>query len=67
MNRTSTFAWHSVCSQLTLEALEGLKKFSERLSTELLMVLGGDLYADLQVLADVCGEHGPQTLQRVLH
>lgn len=67
VNRTREIAWHSVYSQFTLEALERLKKFSERLSAELLVVLGGDLDADLQVLTDVCRQHGPQTLQGVLH
>lgn len=67
MNRKGEIFWCSVCSQLTLEALEGLEKFSEGLSSELLMVLGGHLHTDLQVLTDVCRKHGPQTLQRVLH
>lgn len=31
------------------------------------MILGGDLHTDLQVLADVSRQHGPQTLQRVFH
>ena len=51
----------------TFKALERLKQLSEGLGGELLVVLGGDLDADLQVLADVCRQHGPQTLQRVLH
>lgn len=54
-------------SLLTLKTLEGLKELSERLSAELLVVLGGDLDTDLQILADVCRQHGSQTLQRVLH
>lgn len=49
MNRKSEIAWHP-----TLKALERLKKFGEGLSSELLMVLGGHLHTDLQVLADVC-------------
>lgn len=67
MNRKGKIAWHSVYSQLTFKALERLKKFSEGLSAELLVVLGGNLDTDLQILADVCRQHGPQTLQRVLH
>lgn len=31
------------------------------------MVLGGHLDTDLQVLADVGRQHGPEALQRVLH
>lgn len=56
-----------VYSLFTFKALEGLEQLSEGLGGELLVVLGGDLDADLQVLADVCRQHGPQTLQRVLH
>lgn len=39
---------------LTLKALEGLKELSEGLCRELLVVFGGHLDTDLQVLADVC-------------
>ena len=51
----------------TFKALEGLKELGEGLRGELLMVLGGHLDADLQVLADVGRQHGPQTLEGVLH
>ena len=51
----------------TLEALEGLKELGEGLRGELLMVLGGHLDTDLQVLPDVGRQHGPQALQGVLH
>src|SRR4029434_2161908 len=51
----------------TLKALEGLEELREALGGELLVVLGGHLHADLQVLANVCRQHGPQALQRVLH
>lgn len=53
--------------QFTFKAFERLKKFSEGLSGELLVVLGGHLHTYLQVLANVCRQHGSQTLQRVLH
>lgn len=52
---------------LTFVALEGLKQFNERISGELLMVLGSNLHADLQVLANVGCQHGLQALERVLH
>ena len=51
----------------TLVALEGLKELGEGLRGELLVVLGGHLDADLQVLPDVGRQHGPQALQGVLH
>ena len=51
----------------TFEAFEGLKELGEGLRGELLVVLGGHLDADLQVLPDVGRQHGPQTLQGVLH
>lgn len=47
---------------LTFEALEGLEELRERLSGELFMVLGSHLNTDLQVLADVSREHGPEAL-----
>lgn len=53
-------------TDLTLEALERLKELGEGLCGELLVVLGGHLDADLKVLPDVGGQHGSQTLQRVL-
>lgn len=52
---------------LTLKALEGLKQLCESLSSELLVILGGDLDTYLKVLANVCRQHGPETLQGVLH
>ena len=52
---------------LTFKALEGLKELSEGLCGELFVVLGSHLDTDLQVLADVGGQHGPEALQRVLH
>lgn len=54
-------------SIITLKALEGLKELCERLGGELLVILGGHLDADLEVLPDVGRKHGSQTLQRVLH
>ena len=51
----------------TLVALEGLKDVDEGSGGQLLVVLGGHLDADLQVLADVGGHHGLDTLQGVLH
>lgn len=50
----------------TLEALKGLKEVSESLRAQLLVVLRSHLDADLQVLADVGGEHGLQTLKGIL-
>lgn len=41
-----------------LVSLETLKQLNERFSCQLLVVLGGDLYADLKVLTDVRLEHG---------
>ena len=51
----------------TFEALEGLKHINEVLGGELLVILGGNLDAHLQVLADVGLHHGLQTLHGVLH
>ena len=51
----------------SLEALEGLEEVNEVLRGELLVVLGGDLDADLQVLADVGLHHGLDALQGVVH
>ena len=42
----------------TFEALEGLKQINEALCGELLMVLGGNLHADLEILTDVSLHHG---------
>lgn len=52
---------------LTFKALEGLKELSERLCGKLLVVLGCHLDTDLQVLANVSRQHGPEALHRVLH
>lgn len=52
---------------LTFKALEGLEQFSESLCCELFMVLGSHLNTDLQVLADVGWEHGPEALQWIFH
>lgn len=52
---------------LTFKALERLKEFGESLCGELLVVLGSHLHTDLQVLADVGRQHGPEALQRVFH
>lgn len=51
----------------TLVALERLKELHKRLSPQLLVILGRNLHTQLQVLPDVGRQHGPQTLQRVLH
>lgn len=51
--------------RLTLVALERLEKLHQRLRSQLLVVLGGDLNAQLQVLTQVCSQHGPQTLDGV--
>ena len=42
----------------TLEALEALEEVDEAFGGELLVVLGGDLDTDLEVLADVGLQHG---------
>ena len=51
----------------TLVALEGLEELDERLRGQLLVVLGGDLDNNLQILAQVGLQHCLQTLQRVGH
>lgn len=51
----------------TLKALKRLEEFCEALGGQLLVILGGNLNADLKVLPDVGRQHGSQTLQRVLH
>nr|CAI5862793.1 unnamed protein product [Callosobruchus analis] len=55
------------CGSGIIIALEALEKINQRLSGQLLVVLCGDLHANLQVLSDICGEHGSQALQAVLH
>lgn len=52
---------------LTFKALKRLKELSQRLRGELFVVLGSHLDADLQVLADVGGQHSSEALERVLH
>lgn len=49
---TEVACLNEIC-HLTLKTLEGLKKLSEGLCRELLMVLGSHLDTYLQVLADV--------------
>ncbi|KAH9391644.1 1,2-dihydroxy-3-keto-5-methylthiopentene dioxygenase [Tyrophagus putrescentiae] len=49
-----------------LVALEGLKELNQRVGGQLLVVLPRHLHADLQVLANVVGEHRLEALQRVL-
>lgn len=51
----------------TFKTLEGLEQFYKSGGGELLMVLGGNLDADLQVLPNVVRQHGLQTLQRILN
>ena len=51
----------------TLIALETLKQLDEALRGEMLVVLGGNLDHDLQVLSDVSGKHRLQTLKGVLN
>lgn len=47
---------------LTFIALERFKEFDEGVRGKLLMVLGRNLHADLQVLANVGRQHGLQAL-----
>lgn len=65
--RTRLGGLRQVYGLLTFEALEGLKELGEGVGGELLVVLRGHLDTDLQVLTDVGRQHGPKTLQRVLH
>ena len=50
-----------------LKGLEGLEDLDERRGAQLLVVLGGNLHADLQVLSDVVRQHGADALQAVFH
>lgn len=47
--------------------LEGFEELDEAVGGELFVILGGDLDADLQVLANVGLQHGAQALERVFH
>uniref|UniRef100_A0A8W7PT82 Uncharacterized protein n=1 Tax=Anopheles coluzzii TaxID=1518534 RepID=A0A8W7PT82_ANOCL len=51
----------------SLVALEALEQVDQRLRRQLLVVLGRDLHADLQILTDVGRQHRLQTLERILH
>lgn len=66
---SSFYKWFSNASngRITFETLERLEKLREGLGSQLLVILGGHLDADLKVLPDVSGQHGSQTLQRVFH
>jgi len=50
----------------TFVALERLEELNKGVSGELLVVLGGDLDAHLQVLSDVGRQHGLQAFNGVL-
>lgn len=45
----------------TLKALEGFKELDDSVSSELFMVLCGDLYTDFEVLSEVSLKHGFDT------
>lgn len=51
----------------SLKALEGLEDLGQGLGGQLLVVLGGNLHADLKVLADVGLQHGFDALQGILN
>ena len=51
----------------TLVALEALEKLDKLIISELFVVFRCDLDYKLQILANVGGEHGAQTLHRVFH
>ena len=49
----------------SLVAFETFKKLDEFIVAELLVIFRRDLNDDLQILADIRGEHGAQTFDRV--
>jgi len=55
-----------VSQYLTLKALECFKEFYDCIGAELLMVLGSNLDAHLEVLPKVGLEHGLDALEGVL-
>ena len=64
--QSAVLFWHAEAQYLegrTFEALEGLENLDERRGRQLLVVLGRDLHAHLQVLADVGLKHGFDALQ----
>ena len=62
-----TFSKFQTTYKLTFKTLERFEDFDEWLCGELFVVLGGDVDADLQILADVGLQHGLDALQRVLY
>ncbi len=51
----------------SFEALEGFKEINEVLGSQLLVVLGGNLDTDLEILTDISLQHSPDALQGVIH